>query len=52
MRDEGLSLRAIARCHDEMKVPTKNRGVKWHPEMIRRIICHLNLRESMLSFND
>lgn len=38
MRDEGLSLRAIARCLNQMKVPTKNRGVKWHPEMVRRIL--------------
>lgn len=38
MRDEGLSLRAIARCLNQMKVPTKNRGVKWHPEMVNRII--------------
>jgi hypothetical protein len=37
MRDEGLSLRAIARCLNQMRVPTKNRGVKWHPEMVRRI---------------
>ncbi|MBT4792006.1 MAG: hypothetical protein HON90_10575, partial [Halobacteriovoraceae bacterium] len=33
-----LSLRAIARCLDEMKVPTKQRGKKWHPEMVRRIL--------------
>jgi len=38
MRQEGLSLRAIARCLNLMKVPTKNRGVKWHPEMVRRIL--------------
>jgi hypothetical protein len=38
MRDEGLSLRAIARCLNQMKVPTKNRGVKWHPEMVRRAL--------------
>lgn len=38
MRDEGLSLRAIARCLDEMKVPTKQQGKKWHPEMVKRII--------------
>lgn len=38
MKDEGLSLRAIARCLDGMKVPTKNRGKKWHPEMVKRIL--------------
>lgn len=38
MKEEGLSLRAIARCLNQMKVPTKKRGKSWHPEMIRRII--------------
>lgn len=38
MKDEGLSLRAIARCLDDMKIPTKNRGKKWHPEMVKRIL--------------
>ena len=37
MRGEGLGFRAIARCLDQMKVPTKNRGKKWHPEMVKRI---------------
>jgi transposase len=38
MKREGLSLRAIARCLDQMKIPTKNRGKKWHQEMVRRIL--------------
>jgi hypothetical protein len=38
MKQEGLSLRAIARCLSQIKVPTKNRGKKWHPEMVRRIL--------------
>jgi len=38
MKDEGLSLRAIARCLDQMKVPTKMKGKKWHPEMVKRIL--------------
>lgn len=38
MKAEGLSLRAIARCLDQMKVPTKMKGKKWHPEMVKRII--------------
>lgn len=38
MKDEGLSLRAIARCLDQMKVPTKSQGKKWHPEMVKRIL--------------
>jgi hypothetical protein len=37
MKSEGLSLRAIARCLDQMKVPTKMKGKKWHPEMVERI---------------
>ncbi len=38
MKAEGLSLRGIARYLNQMKVPTKNKGMKWHPEMVRRII--------------
>lgn len=38
MKAEGLSLRAIARCLDQMKVPTKSQGKKWHPEMVKRIL--------------
>jgi len=38
MKEEGLSLRAIARCLNQMKVPTKKRGSRWHPEMIRRVL--------------
>ncbi len=40
MKGEGLSLRAIARCLDDMKIPTKNRGKKWHPEMVKRILLN------------
>jgi hypothetical protein len=39
MKAEGLSLRAIARCLNQMKVPTKKRGKSWHPEMVRRSLC-------------
>lgn len=42
MRDEGLSLRAIARCLDDMKIPTKNRGKKLHPEMVKRILNNIS----------
>ena len=38
MKEEGLSLRAIARCLNQMKVPTKKRGKSWHPEMVRRVL--------------
>jgi hypothetical protein len=39
MKANGLDLRAIARCLDEMKIPTKRQGKKWHPEMVRRILA-------------
>jgi len=42
MKDEGLSLRAIARCLNQMKVPTKKRGESWYPEMIKRLCFHNN----------
>ena len=38
LRDQGLSLRAIAKTLNELKVPTKNQGKKWHPETIIRIL--------------
>lgn len=33
-----LSLRQIARFLDQIRVPTKCRGKKWHPQMVARII--------------
>jgi hypothetical protein len=41
LKVEGLSLRKIAEVLDQMKVPTKERGKKWHPEMVRRILAGL-----------
>lgn len=38
MHNDKLSLRQIARYLDEMKVSTKCRGKKWHPQMVKRII--------------
>jgi predicted transcriptional regulator len=38
MKQEGLGLRAIARCLNEMKIPTKCRGKSWHPQMVKRIL--------------
>jgi hypothetical protein len=40
MRRNKMGLRQIARCLSQMGVPTKCKGVKWHPEMVRRIIRH------------
>jgi hypothetical protein len=39
MYANGLPLRAIARCLDQMQISTKCRGKKWHPEMIKRILA-------------
>jgi hypothetical protein len=39
MRATGMGLRAIARCLSQMGIPTKCRGKKWHPEMVRRILA-------------
>lgn len=38
MRSQGMSLRSIAKTLNELKVPTKNKGKKWHPEMVRRVL--------------
>ena len=38
MQVQGLSLRQIAKNLSTMKIPTKENGKKWHPEMIRRIL--------------
>ena len=38
MRKTGLTLRQIARFLDNIGVPTKCRGKKWHPEMVNRIL--------------
>ncbi len=38
MRDQNLSLRAIAKVFTEMKIPTKCQGKAWHPEMVKRIL--------------
>lgn len=38
MRRQGMSLRQIARFLTKIGVPTKRRGVAWHPEMVKRIV--------------
>lgn len=35
---DGLTYRQIAQRMTALKIPTKNRKVKWHPMMIKRII--------------
>ena len=39
--DKGLSLREICKIMSEMKIPTKNKSRKWHPEMIKRILSNI-----------
>ena len=38
MSEGGLSYRTICEFLTSIKVPTKNRGKSWQPEMIRRIL--------------
>lgn len=38
MREQGLSLRLIAKNLSSMGIPTKCNGVQWHPEMVKRIL--------------
>jgi hypothetical protein len=38
MEENGNSLRMICKTLTAMKIPTKQKGQKWHPEMIRRIL--------------
>ncbi len=35
---QGLGLRAVAKALTELGIPTKLRGKRWHPQMIRRIL--------------
>ena len=38
LHEQGLSLRKIAKCLNQMEFATKNRSWKWNPEMIRRVL--------------
>ena len=38
MRGNGLSNTLIAQAFTAMKIPTKKRRLKWHPEMVRQIL--------------
>ena len=42
MREQGLSLRQIAKNLSAMGIPTKCNGKKWHPEMVKRIFDRLS----------
>lgn len=41
MRKQGLSLRQIARFLSKVGVPTKQKGVVWHPQMVKRLLGSL-----------
>lgn len=38
LRGKGLTLRQIARFLTQAGVPTKCRGKRWHPQMVKRVI--------------
>jgi hypothetical protein len=38
LRGDGLSFRQIARALSKLRVPTKCKGRRWHPEMVRRVL--------------
>lgn len=42
LHDKGLSLRQIAKVLSDIKVATKNKGSRWHQEMVRRILLNLD----------
>jgi len=41
MHSDGLSNVTIARILTSMKIPTKRRRLKWHPELIRQILTRI-----------
>jgi hypothetical protein len=52
MRRSNMSLRQIAKFLSKVGVPTKRRGVAWHPEMVKRLLSSsdeptVNGRESV-----
>ena len=38
LRAQGMTLRKVAEILSNMGVPTKKRGNRWHPEMVKRIL--------------
>lgn len=38
MREESLSLRAISRVLDQLKIQNENGLIRWHPQMIKRLL--------------
>lgn len=46
LRKQGLSLRQIGRFLSKVGVPTKRRGVSWHPEMVKRVLSYAEENKS------
>ncbi len=46
LHEKSLSLRQIAMVLNEMEIVTKNRGKKWHQEMVRRILLNINFTDN------
>ena len=40
MQTEALSLRDMARCFTQMRVPTKFQGRSWHPEIVKSVLLN------------
>lgn len=38
MRKQGMGLRVIARALSQLKIPTKEKGKAWHPQMVKRLL--------------
>jgi hypothetical protein len=38
LRSQGMTLRQVASFLSQMGVPTKERGHRWHPQMVKRIL--------------
>ena len=45
MRRQKLSLRQIALFLTKIGAPTKQRGVSWHPQMVKRLLAALENQE-------
>jgi hypothetical protein len=48
MRQNGMSLRQIAKFLTKIGVPTKRRGVGWHPEMVKRLLSNFCVTENKI----
>jgi len=49
LKNQRMNLRQIAKFLSQMGVPTKSKGLKWHPMMISRIFQNLNECDTQIS---